>query len=325
MTPLTATAIGVIAATIVLAWPGANNLRLVARVTVWLAGVVLRPRRAEFAGELAHLHSTQADSGLRFAAGTLIGATVERTTSLGRPLRIESIEKSFGSTMAVRGVSFEVLPGSITALVGGSGAGKSTLINVLAGAHRSDRGAVYFGDLELTSAHGRDGIAFVRHVDRLAENLTVAENLTCAFNNAGWFLTARTEARRATELLDMLGVNIDPHTPVSRLTPFEYETVQLLRAVSADPELLVLDEPAAALTQDAAVRFFAMLDRLRSYGIGILFVSHRIDDVMAVADKVAVMRDGEIVLDTDVHDTTAEEIVREILGHAEPERTTLSR
>jgi ribose transport system ATP-binding protein len=288
-----------------------------ARGIVFCAGLVYRPRLAEFRGELADLQASPNESGFDYAVGVLFGATVERAGAFAPPLRLENVSKSFGSTTAVKGVTLNVPAGTVTALLGGTGAGKTTLINMLAGLDQLDAGRISYGDLNLTSGRERPQIAFVHHKNPgLFGEMTVAENLAFAQTNR-WIVRGRVENREASWALAEIGATVDPTRRVRDLTRLEQSQVAIARAILEDVSLLVLDDPSAFLPQTGVDWFVEAIDRMRRRDIGIIFVSHRVDEVFQIADRVAVLHDGELVLDEAVADSTPERVLHYMMGQTE--------
>ncbi|MGJ4949790.1 sugar ABC transporter ATP-binding protein [Bradyrhizobium sp. HKCCYLS20291] len=238
-------------------------------------------------------------------------------------LRFDGIVKSFGGTRALKGVSFDVGRGEIVALLGENGAGKSTLIKVLGGIHRPDAGAVTIaGSPYQHSPGGRSGdhqpVAFIHQDLGLIEWMSVAENVGLAqgfprkppFGLIDW----RGAEARATKALALVGCDIDPSTRVSSLSRTEKSLVAIARALVVNCDFLVLDEPTASLPADEVERLFAALRRLRAQGVGMIYVSHRLDEIFRIADRVVVLRDGELVGETAIAATSPEELVRLIVG-----------
>ncbi len=237
----------------------------------------------------------------------------------------DNIRKQFGGVQALRGVSFSLAGGEILALLGENGAGKSTLIKVLAGVYAPDEGEVrYRGKRYLHAAPKsgvRQSVAFIHQDLGLLEWMTVAENIAMAIGfprRAGiidWEKTGAT-ARAALDLIDS---DIDPDRRVQDLSRTEKSLVAIARALAVEADVLVLDEPTASLPADEVSRLFAALKRLRDRGMGMIFVSHRLDEVFQIADRVVVLRDGQLVGDEKVADVDADSLVHMIIGRL-PER-----
>jgi len=231
-------------------------------------------------------------------------------------LAVAHISKQFGGTRALDDVSMQVGRGEIVALLGENGAGKSTLIKILAGVHVMDAGSVSFAGQDATAALRRLPIAFIHQDLGLIEWMTVAENICLAlgyprrFGVVDWS-AARARAARA---LQLLGADIDPDARVQSLSRTEKSLVAISRALAADAELLVLDEPTASLPADEVARLFASLRRLKTRGVAMIYVSHRLDEVFEIADRMVVLRDGRVVGDRPVAGTTADEVILLIVG-----------
>ena len=235
-------------------------------------------------------------------------------------LFFDRIEKSFGGTQALRGVSLRVGRGEIVALLGENGAGKSTLIKVLGGIHTPDVGQVYVDAVPYTHVAGKvsqkQAVAFIHQDLGLIEWMSVAENIALAVGyprKGGRIDWPATEdiARRA---LAHVEADFAPTTRVSNLTRTEKSLVAIARALAVECDFLVLDEPTASLPADEVERLFAALRPLRAKGVGMIYVSHRLDEIFQIADRVAVLRDGQMVGMRDVSHTNPEELVNLIVG-----------
>ena len=232
-------------------------------------------------------------------------------------LRFDRVTKRFGGTLAIDAISFDVRAGEVLALLGENGAGKSTLIKVLAGIHTADGGAILYRGAPHDARDGR--VAFIHQDLGLIEWMTVAENVALALGYPRLGLGRidwRAAERQAVEALARVGMAIDPTTRVRELTRTEKSLVAIARALAADADVLVLDEPTASLPADEVERLFAALRPLRARGVGIVYVSHRLDEVFAIADRVAVLRDGKLVGVRSVADTTPDALIELIVGRA---------
>lgn len=231
-------------------------------------------------------------------------------------LAMNGICKQFGGTRALDDVSIRVAPGEIVALLGENGAGKSTLIKVLAGVVQADGGSIHFAGADATANPRRLPIAFIHQDLGLIEWMTVAENICLAlgyprrFGVVHWG-AARARARRALQSLDAA---IDPDTRVQSLSRTEKSLVAISRALAAEAQLLVLDEPTASLPADEVHRLFTALRTLRARGVAMIYVSHRLDEVFEIADRMVVLRDGRLAGDCPVAGTTAAETIHMIVG-----------
>ena len=231
-------------------------------------------------------------------------------------LGVESVCKTFGATQALADVSLVLGGGEILALLGENGAGKSTLIKILAGVHKLDSGKILFRGEDVTGALSRLPIAFIHQDLGLIEWMTVAENicLTLGYPRRFGLVDFDAAEERARAALAVLGADIDPDVRIQSLGRTEKSLVAIARALAAECEVLVLDEPTASLPADEVARLFAALRRLRAEGVGMIYVSHRLDEVFEIADRVVVLRDGRVVGERDVGDVTADEIILMIVG-----------
>lgn len=201
---------------------------------------------------------------------------------------------------ALKSVDLDLKKGECLALLGENGAGKSTLIKILGGAQHSDRGEIVLDDqlvrFDSPNAAFNAGIAIIYQELNLVPALTAAENvfLGSELTSAG-FVRRAEQGERARELFERVGADIDPDVPCSRLTVAERQLVEIAKALARDARILVMDEPSAALTQREVERLFELVDDLKSRGIGIIYVSHRLEEIERVADRALVLRDGERV------------------------------
>ncbi|MEO1470416.1 MAG: sugar ABC transporter ATP-binding protein [Pseudomonadota bacterium] len=240
--------------------------------------------------------------------------------SLQAGLFFDGIDKHFGGTYALKDVSLSVGRGEIVALLGENGAGKSTLIKVLGGIHQPDAGRVLIdGEPYQHRPAGfgeRQKVAFIHQDLGLIEWMTVAENIALAlgFSRRGGLIQWGEVERFAAEALRRVDCDFDPTTRVESLTRTEKSLVAIARALAVDSEFLVLDEPTASLPADEVGRLFAAIRPLRDRGVGMIYVSHRLDEIFQIADRVAVLRDGALVGVRMIEHTTPEELVQKIVG-----------
>ena len=216
-------------------------------------------------------------------------------------LEAKSITKSFGETRALRGVSFDLLRGEVHALAGENGAGKSTLIQVITGAIAADSGTLEIGGRGVERndpARARSlGVAAIYQQPALFPHLSVAENIALALEQGnGWRRVDWKERKgRARELLAQTGTAIAPERLGSTLSMPEQQIVEIAKAIGANAKILIMDEPTASLTDREAERLLAIIARLRERGAGIIYISHRLEEISAIADRVTVLRDGQTV------------------------------
>jgi len=238
---------------------------------------------------------------------------------MGPLLDVRSVSKSFGPTRALRGASLELKPGEIHALIGENGAGKSTLIKILSGVFRPDGGSVLLDGETFAPAGPRDaralGISTVFQELSLCNNMTVAENIFVNREPSLFGLVKRQAMERAAaEYLRTFGVQLAPGDRVGDLTVAQRQIVEIVKAVSASARVLILDEPTSSLDDREAQRLFDVLFRLRDAGAGVIFVSHKLNEIFRIADGITVFRDGETVMTRQRAATTPDEIIHGMVG-----------
>ena len=236
-------------------------------------------------------------------------------------LEARDIEKSFPGVRALSGVSFEVHAGEVHALLGENGAGKSTLIKIISGVYQPDGGSILIGGQETRFASPEDakraGVATIYQELLLFPELTVAENIflghapRAAMGRIDW----RAMRARAEALLDSLEIDdLAANQVVGALSVGNRQRVEILRALSHDARILIMDEPTAALTESDVTRLFDIVRRLRARGVGIVYISHRLDEIFSIGDRVSVLRDGAYVGAREVAETNASELVQMMVG-----------
>lgn len=232
-------------------------------------------------------------------------------------LSLDGVSKRFGGTQAVAGVGFCVGPGEIVALLGENGAGKSTLIKMLAGIHKADSGNFKFCGTPFDPERAHPKIAFIHQDLGLIEWMTVAENISLMQNSYprrfGLIDWAATD-KKALNALAIVSDVIDPDSRVQDLTRTEKSLVAIARALARNAELLVLDEPTASLPQSEVELLHDALRTLRNKGVAMIYVSHRLDEVFQIADRVVVLRDGLLVADEDIANLDGDRLVHLIIG-----------
>ena len=231
-------------------------------------------------------------------------------------LVVRGVSKQFGGTQALNDAGIRVNAGEIVALLGENGAGKSTLIKILAGVYTLDSGNVMFRGQDVTLSLRRLPIAFIHQDLGLIEWMTVAENicLTLGYPRRFGIVDWNAARARAALALEVLGADIDPDLRIQSLSRTDKSLVAIARALAADAAILVLDEPTASLPANEVARLFAALHRLRARGVGMIYVSHRLDEVFEIADRMVVLRDGRVVGERTVGATTPEEVILLIVG-----------
>lgn len=232
-------------------------------------------------------------------------------------LEVRNLDKSFYATHAANNVSFSVNQGEVVALLGENGAGKSTVIKMLAGVYRPDSGDVYMDGQKLSLDGTSSEIAFVHQTLGLIEWMTVAENIaqTIGYPKKMGLISPSAMNQQAVEVLKIVGGGIDPDARIFNLTRTDRSLLAIARALIQKPKILVLDEPTASLPASDVERLFEVLKDLQSTGVGIIYVSHRLDEVYEVADRAVIMRNGAVVADREVKTLPKAELVSLIVGH----------
>jgi ABC-type sugar transport system ATPase subunit len=239
-------------------------------------------------------------------------------------LSAEGLHKSFASTRALQGASLELEAGQIRALLGENGSGKSTFAKIIAGALAADRGTICRSGTPVSFvdpiAARAAGIAIVFQELSLAPDLDIVDNMFLGRERrkgVPGFLDRRSEEQACRAMLDQLGLALDPCQPVRRLGMAQKQMLEIGKALSQQPAVLILDEPTASLTRREIERLFALITRLREAGTAILYVTHHLREVLEIADQVSVMREGRVVANRPVTaDTTEAELVELLIGRA---------
>jgi len=231
-------------------------------------------------------------------------------------LRMSEVQKSFGQVVALAGVDFELEAGEVHALVGENGAGKSTLMKILAGVQPPDSGSMVLADRPVRFASVNEaqahGIVMVYQELALVPSLSVAENLF--LGKLPPLVGHAALIRRARERLAEVELSLDPGSEVGRLGIGERQLIEIARALAREGRILVLDEPTAALSASESERLFGIIAKVKAAGVGIVYISHRLEEVFRVADRVTVLRDGQRVGTRRVAETSADEIVQLMVG-----------
>ncbi|WP_320776152.1 sugar ABC transporter ATP-binding protein [Streptomyces sp. CRN 30] len=235
-------------------------------------------------------------------------------------LRIEGIRKTFPGVIALDGVDFDLRRGEVHVLLGENGAGKSTLIKTLSGAHTPDAGRILVGGEEVRINSAQDserlGIATIYQEFNLVPELTVAENIFLGRQPRRLgMIDRKTMDADAAELLKRVGVDVSPRTRVRELGIARLQMVEIAKALSLDARVLIMDEPTAVLTSEEVEKLFAIVRRLREDGVGIVFITHHLEEIAALGDRVTVIRDGASVGQVPAS-TPEDELVRLMVGRS---------
>ncbi|MEU0565697.1 sugar ABC transporter ATP-binding protein [Nonomuraea sp. NPDC005983] len=241
---------------------------------------------------------------------------------MGAPptLALANVSKSFGAVRALRQVSLELFAGEAHALAGENGAGKSTLVKTLAGVHRPDSGQVLLDGGPVVFAGPADaqqaGVAVIYQEPTLFPDLPVAENIFMGRQPRASLGRIDRAAMRAQtrELFGRLGVALDPDQPARGLSIADQQLVEIAKALSRDARVLVMDEPTAALSGNEVARLFSVVEALREHGCAILFISHRLDEIFALCQRVTTLRDGAWIASEPVAGLTHDDLVRRMVG-----------
>jgi rhamnose transport system ATP-binding protein len=235
-------------------------------------------------------------------------------------LELTSVSKAFAGVLALNGVSFDLKAGEVHALVGENGAGKSTLIKVITGAHKPDLGSIEIQGKrvdKLDPVRARAlAIAAIYQQPALFPDLTVAENITIGLEPGGAWRRIRWAERRvrALALLERIGARIDPQTEVRHLSMPEQQLVEIARALGANAQILIMDEPTASLSDQEAERLFQVITDMKAQGKGIIYISHRLEELPRIADRVTALRDGVLVGTRRMSEVSRAELIGMMVG-----------
>jgi ABC-type sugar transport system ATPase subunit len=235
-------------------------------------------------------------------------------------IRLEHIDKRFGGVQALRDVSFSIASGEIHALVGENGAGKSTLMKILAGIYQPDSGQVYLRGEPVTLHTPLDarraGVSIVSQELALFPHLSIAANIFVNREEtvAGGILNKRAMRTASRQVLQEMGVGLDPARKVGTLAVGEKQLVEIARTLQQQSEIVIMDEPNSALNAHESERLFEILRRLRDRGLTIIYVSHRLEEVFAISDRITVVRDGRYQGTWDIAETSIPQVITAMIG-----------
>lgn len=235
-------------------------------------------------------------------------------------LELKNITKRFAGVTALNNVSLSLKPGEILALVGENGAGKSTLIKVITGAHQPSEGEMYFnGELIENNSPSKAkslGIEAIYQEQNLMQDLKVYENVF--YQNEikkGLFIDDEKMISECQRLIDSFGIDINPQARVKTLSVAAQQLVEIIKAVRSNYlKVLIMDEPTASLTESEIEKMFEIVERLKKQGVAILYISHRLEEIFEIADRVTVIRDGEHIIDLDIEDASIPMLIRYMVG-----------
>ena len=243
-------------------------------------------------------------------------------------MRIEmrGIDKSFGSNQVLKQAGFTLESGEVHALMGENGAGKSTLMKILTGVYTNDAGTVLVDGKEVNYKNPQEaekaGIVFIYQELNVMFDLTVEENLFMGKEIHGKFGICDKKAmqKKAQEALNILGVNISPKTVMAELSVGQQQMVEICKALMADAKVIIMDEPTAALTQSETVALFKVIESLRKKGVSMVYISHRMEEIFELCDRITVLRDGSYIGVKNIPETNRNEIVKMMIGREIGER-----
>ncbi|HWO78514.1 MAG TPA: sugar ABC transporter ATP-binding protein [Bacillus sp. (in: firmicutes)] len=242
-------------------------------------------------------------------------------------IKMVDIHKSFFHVNVLTGVSFDLYPGEIHALMGENGAGKSTLIKILTGIYNKDKGEIFYKGNETAFRNPKEaekaGITIIHQELNTVPPLTVAENFFLgkeATYGRSPFLKNKAMIEQAEQALKALGIQLDPKKVIEDCSVGEQQMVEIARAVSQKSEVLIMDEPTAALTDREIEALFKVMEQLKKQGVAIVYVSHRMEEIFRMCDRITVLRDGQSIGTKNIKDTNFEEIVKMMVGRELGER-----
>lgn len=237
----------------------------------------------------------------------------------GLAVTFDNVVKEFGSVRVLHGISFELEPGKVYGLLGENGAGKSTLMKILAGYQPATSGKVLINGTAVEFDNSREaedqGIVLIHQEFNLADSLSISDNIFLGHEKKrGLFLDDKAMQAASAKVLREVGLNVDPSTKVGRLIVAEKQLVEIAKALARDARLLIMDEPTATLTPSETSRLFKLIDEMRSNGVTVVYISHKLDEVERVTDEVIVMRDGRFVGMSPTKDITRREMANMMIG-----------
>jgi rhamnose transport system ATP-binding protein len=250
---------------------------------------------------------------------TLPEAQPTHPSPSGQPLiEVRGLFRRFGSTQALAGASIALGAGEVHALIGENGAGKSTLIKIMTGVDQPDAGEILVDGepVHLASALGAQalGIVAIYQEPMIFPDLSVAENIFISHRGRSRIVDRRSMVRDATAVLTRLGVDLDVEQAARGLTVAEQQTVEIAKAISLNARVLIMDEPTASLSANETRRLFRIVESLRKDGVAILFISHRMDEVFEIADRITILRDGRWIRTTGRGELARDAAIRDMVG-----------
>ncbi|MEX1133948.1 MAG: sugar ABC transporter ATP-binding protein [Acidimicrobiia bacterium] len=239
-------------------------------------------------------------------------------TEVRSVMEIQGVHKRFDATQALSDVSLEVVSGEVHAIVGENGAGKSTLIKIMTGIFSADQGTMTI-DGEVYAPRGaaeaqRSGVAAIYQEPSVFPDLSVAENIYIGHQDRTWLVDRPSMIRDAEKILATLDIDINPRLPAAGLTVAGQQAVEIAKAISLDVRVLIMDEPTAALSAHEVDRLLRQVRKLKESGVAVLFITHRLEEVFAISDRISVFRDGRRISTRSTSEVTVESLVKEMVG-----------
>lgn len=235
-------------------------------------------------------------------------------------IRMTGIEKSFGTNSVLRGVDFDIKPGEVHALMGENGAGKSTLMNILTGLHKADAGEIVIDGGNKQFANPKEaeeyGISFIHQEMNTWPDMTVLENLFIGKEPTNKFGIIQTKKmkQQANEIFKDLGIQIDLDTEVKELSVGQQQMIEIAKSLMTNAQVIIMDEPTAALTEREIDTLFKLIHRLTAKNVAIVYISHRMEEIFKISNRITVMRDGVSIDTSQTKETTNDEVVRKMVG-----------
>ncbi|WP_430487994.1 sugar ABC transporter ATP-binding protein [Priestia flexa] len=241
-------------------------------------------------------------------------------------IKMSNVYKAFGTNQVLSGVDFELLPGEVHALMGENGAGKSTLMNILTGLHKRDEGRIEIDGQERYFSNPKEaeqaGVTFIHQELNVWPHMTVLENLFIGkelYSPFGILKTKEMKAQ-AKKQFDRLAVNIPLEQEASLCSVGEQQMIEIAKALMTNAKVIIMDEPTAALTDREIEKLFEVINGLRAQGVSIVYISHRMEEIFTICDRITVMRDGKTVDTTPIPETNFDDVVRKMVGRSLTDR-----
>ena len=234
-------------------------------------------------------------------------------------LEMEDVNKSFGTNHVLRNVRFDLHSGEVHALIGENGAGKSTLMKILMGIYDADSGEVKISGEKVAFSDPSQalhmGVAMIHQELNPIPDMSIAENIFMGKEKKkGFFSDKKSQEKEASLYMEMLGLDLSPSTLMRNLDVSQMQMVEIAKTLSYGAKIIIMDEPTSAITDSVVEKLFQNIRKLKSQGIGIIYISHKMDELFEISDRITVLRDGQYVLTSDTGDITPQELIRAMVG-----------